>query len=323
MAADVLSGWLEAMYAGDFEAAWQQTDRIEIARRAAEAAGDLQRRAEQLVWNGQPFEGKRVLVRCEHGLGDSIQFLRYTPLLRRRAAAVILKVQPALLPLFEGMLGADEVINAWTTEPDPPHDLAIECMELPYAFRSTIATLPADIPYLPVERIRRSVHRLLPPAGSNTTHIGLIWASSSWDPTRSLQLRQLAALAALEGVQLFSLQQGPEAAEIERLPFEVEPLSARTGGVVEAAAAMLELDAIVTVDSMPAHLAGALGRPVFLLLQHRADWRWMEERSDSPWYPTMRIFRQAEPGDWPSAVEQLAASLRAFVAERRTPNSEQ
>jgi hypothetical protein len=159
---DVLSGWLAAMYAGDFEAAWQQTDRIEIPRRAAESAGNPQPRPEQLVWNGQAFEGKRVLVRCEHGLGDSIQFLRYVPLLRSRAAEVIVKLQPPLLALFSGMAGVDQLINAWTPEPDPPHDIAIECMELPYAFRSTISTLPAEVPYLPVERIRSAISPLLP-----------------------------------------------------------------------------------------------------------------------------------------------------------------
>jgi ADP-heptose:LPS heptosyltransferase len=142
----------------------------------------------------------------------------------------------------------------------------------------------------------------------------MIWASSSWDPTRSLQLKQLVPLASLARVELFSLQQGAEAAEVQEVPFAVEPLSTRTAGALEAAAAMLELDAIVTVDSMPAHLAGALGCPVFLLLQHRADWRWMEGRSDSPWYPTMRIFRQPAPGDWAPAVERLAEALRSFKA---------
>jgi ADP-heptose:LPS heptosyltransferase len=131
-----------------------------------------------------------------------------------------------------------------------------------------------------------------------------------------VQLAQLDSFRAIPGVKFFSLQQGDEAAEADAAPFPIEPLSARTAAVHDAAAAMLRLDLIITVDSMPAHLAGALGRPVWLLLQHSADWRWIDGRDDSPWYPTMRIFRQPSEGDWAGAIERMKRALEELAASR-------
>ena len=310
---DIGAGWMEAMLAGDFEAAWRQTDRIELPRRAAEAQGGFTRGPEHLVWNGAPFREARVLVRCEHGLGDSIQFLRYCPRLRAEARQVIVKAQPMLLPILEGMAGIDVVRDAWTCDPDPPHDVAIECMELPYACRDAPETLPATVPYLPVDRIRAMAQPVPIPRGGGPA-IGVIWASSAWDHSRSIRLAQLAPLGEVPDVHFFSLQQGPEAVEAGRAPFPIVPLSQLTTGTREAAAAMLALDLVISVDSMTAHLAGALGRPVWVLLQHAADWRWMRRRADSPWYPTMRLFRQPAPGDWEGAIRQMAAALRELTA---------
>jgi len=299
---------MEAMMKGDFEAAWKQTDRIELPRQAAERRGPFIRADHHLVWNGTPFDNRRVLIRCEHGLGDSIQFLRYIPRLRQRARSVILKVQPMLLQLFTGMPSIDLLRDAWTTDPDPAHDVAIECMEFPYALRDTVDTIPAEVPYLPVEQIRAS-SRVWKFRDERRLNVGLIWAASSWDPTRSVGLERLAPLAAVEGVRFFSLQQGPEATEAESAPFPITVLSPHTREIVDAAAAMLSLDLIITVDGMTAHLAGALGRPVWMLLQEHADWRWMQERNDSPWYPTMRLFRQPQQGAWSEVVAQVAQAL--------------
>jgi hypothetical protein len=299
------------MRRGDFEAAWRETDRIELPRRLAEPRGEFVREPHHLTWDGSPFDGQRVLVRCEHGLGDSIQFLRYAPLLRARARHVAVKVPPALLPLFAGMDGIDTLLDAWTAEPEPEHDVAIECMELAYAFRHTAADLPARVPYLPVERIAAEARPLSLPTASGLK-IGLVWAASAWDPSRSLALRQLAPLGRVKGVDFFSLQQGPELAELDSAPFPIFPLSRQTTGIREAAAAMLAMDLILTVDGMTAHLAGALGRPVWISLSHQADWRWMTERADSPWYPTMRLFRQRRPGDWERVIADAAAALASF-----------
>ncbi len=306
---------MAAMLDGDFEAAWRQTDRIELPRRVAAARGGFARGPEHLVWDGAAFAGARVLVRCEHGLGDTIQFLRYCPRLREQARQVIVKAQPMLLPLLAGMAGIDVLLDAWTCEPEPEHEVAIECMELPYAFRDTPETLPAATPYLPIERIRAGAQPVPIEAGEGCA-IGLVWASSAWDRSRSVALAQLAPLGALAGVRFFSLQQGPEAEEIAAAPFAITPLSRFTTGTREAAAAMLKMDLIISVDSMTAHLAGALGRPAWVLLQHAADWRWLRGRADSPWYPTMRLFRQPAPGDWGGAIAQMAAALESFAAAR-------
>ena len=296
------------MLRGDFETAWRETDRWEIPRRWAEQADSSFTRApHHLLWNGKSFVGQRVLIRCEHGLGDAIQFIRYCPLVRSRARSVIVKAQPALLDLFAEMSGIDLLIDAWLGAPEPEHDIAIECMELAYAFRHTAETLPRHTPYLPVSKYRLAELPGFPPA-SPEFRIGLLWAASEWNPLRSVPLQELAPLASLP-VRLFSLQQGEEQAQLARSGLPITPLSSFTTNLAAAAAAMLRLDAVVTVDSMAAHLAGALGVPVYLLLTHRADWRWMENRDDSPWYPSMRIMRQAEAGNWAPVIADLTELL--------------
>jgi hypothetical protein len=214
-----------------------------------------------------------------------------------------------LLQLFTGMPSIDLLRDAWTTDPDPAYDVAIECMEFAYAFRDTVETIPVEVPYLPVEQIRAS-SRVWDFRDDRRLNVGLVWASSGWDSTRSIQVEQLAALGSVPNVRLFSLQQGPEAAEAHFAPFPVTVLSEHTREIVDAAAAMLSMDLIITVDSMTAHLAGALGRPVWTLLQENADWRWMRGRLNSHWYPSMRLFRQTEQGEWGAVIGQVAAELK-------------
>ncbi len=296
------------MRSGDFEAAWKQTDRLEIPRRRTRRQESVARPAWHLVWDGSSFAGKRVLVRCEHGLGDTLQFIRYVPLVRELARSVTVLAQPALLPLLGLMPEFGEVRDAWSGEAFPEADVEIECMELAYAFRSTVETLPRRVPYLSPAAIRAAG----PPAGlpGAGKRVGLIWASSSWDSSRSLAPGDLMPLSNVPAVSWFSLQQGPEADEAGSAPIPICPLSSRTRGTLEAAAAMLELDLIITVDTMAAHLAGALGRPVWLLLREDADWRWMRDRRDCPWYPTMRIFRRTARGGWQRVMDEVATSLR-------------
>jgi hypothetical protein len=313
-----LARWTEAMLSGDFERAWKVADEVQLLPGARPHG--LNEIPRHLVWGGSRFDGRHVLVRCEHGLGDTVQFVRYLPRLRQHAKRVILKAQPALLPILEGISGADVLLNGWTHDPDPDHDAAIECMELPYAFRSTLATLPAAVPYLSIDRIR-ALAKPLDFAGEGTCKVGLVWGSSSWNSSRSLLLRQLAPLGCIDRVTFYSLQQGPERAELADSPFPIVNLSPATEGIREAAAAMLAMDLVISVDAMPAHLAGALGRPVWTLLIHAADWRWLRDRDDSPWYPTMRLFRQRVPGDWEPVVAQVAERLEDFVSASSAPRS--
>lgn len=303
--------WLAAMRAGDWEAAWRETDAMEADRRA----GRVPRDEHHLFWDGTPPDGRCVLVRCEHGLGDTLQFLRFVPELARRARELHFMVQPPLVELLRGAPGLGRVHNGWLGPDWPAHEVELEVMELAYAARATAATVPPPYPHL-AARARRLSSITLPSDGR--PRVGLLWASSHWDPSRSIPWQAMAPLLGLTGLHFFALQQGPAAAEALRGPARVELLGERTATIEAAAAAMLQMDLVIGIDGMPAHLAAMLGRPTWLLLKHEADWRWMDRRADTPWYPTMRLFRQPRPGDWAGAVRQVvdaAARLGAATSQ--------
>jgi hypothetical protein len=310
---------MAAMRRGDWEQAWRLTDSVELPRRQAQREPGFVRQGEHLCWDGTPFAGRSVLVRCEHGLGDTLQFIRFVPALARRAREVHLMIQPLLLELFAGAPALGTVHNGWTQWwPPPRHDVEIEIMELAYALRATPATVPPPYPHL-AQRVRGKLPVALPNDGA--LRVGLVWAASDWDTTRSLPLGQLEPLLRVPGVRWFSLQQGAAAEDplIEHLP--LESLSRWTRDIATAAAAMLELDLIVAVDNMVAHLAGTLGRPTWVLLKHEADWRWMDGRCDSPWYPTVRLFRQQREGNWDSVAAQANEALKTLSLRACLPRT--
>jgi hypothetical protein len=305
---DVSGDWLAAMRRGDWEAAWRATDRLELPRRQAQRERGFRRAPQHLRWDGTPPAGRSVLVRCEHGLGDTLMFMRFIPHLR--ACHMHFLVQPPLVDLLRGAPGLGEVRNYWTDDPLPEHDVDMEVMELPYALRMTLPQLPPPYPWLHGQ-LHRSHDLDIPDEGR--LRVGLLWSVSDWGHARSVPLPALAPLFALDEVQFFSLQQGEAARDplLHRLP--VECLSPRTASMAMAAAAMSAMDLVITPDAMAAHLAGSLGRPTWVLLKHDADWRWMEARDDSPWYPTVRLFRQPRPGDWNGVGQQVAAHLRILA----------
>ncbi|MDB5946320.1 MAG: hypothetical protein JWQ33_1346 [Ramlibacter sp.] len=304
--------WSAAMRRGDWGEAWRQTDRIELPRRSLQGRPGFAWQPHQLVWDGTPFAGRSVLVRCEHGLGDTLQFIRFVPLLASLAHKVIVRLQPHLLPLLVGAPQLGHVCNGWTDEPPPHTDVQIEVMELAYAFRCLPGTVPPPYPHLAA----RVTGRLPPLDDDGRLKVGLLWAASEWDPSRSISLAVLEPLLRFAGARFFSLQQGDAAGVAHAARLGVEPLSRRTADIATAAAAMLQLDLVITVDAMAAHLAGTLGRPTWVLLKPDADWRWMDGRSDSPWYPGMRLWRQPAAGDWTTVVAAMGAALRS-VAETR------
>jgi hypothetical protein len=314
-APDIGYAWMAAMRRGDWEQAWRLTDAAELPRRFAQREPGFVRDRHHLCWDGTPFDGRSVLVRCEHGLGDTLQFIRFVPALQRIAREVHVMVQPLLLDVLAGAPELGTVHNGWTEWwPAPAHDVEIEIMELAYALRATPATVPPPYPHL-AERVRGRLPVALPNDGA--LRVGFVWAASDWDTTRSVPLAQLEPVLRVPGVRCFSLQQGAAAADplIERLP--LQPLSRRTQDIAAAAAAMLELDLVVTVDNMVAHLAGTLGRPTWVLLKHEADWRWMDDRADSPWYPTVRLFRQRHEGDWNDVVGAAVERLEQLAHGER------
>lgn len=303
---DSQDAWFDAMRRGDLKAAWRITDRMERFRRKTERTDSFYWNENYLLWNGDPFQERIVAVRCNHGLGDTLQFVRFLPRLRQLAQRVILLAQPSLVPLLSGLSGV-EVRNGWTNEDLPPGTLEIEVMELAYALRTSLDELCPQIPYIPHDHVRMKSRMPFLKWDRSLWHIGIFWNASSWDPARSVPLQEWAPLARRRDVRLYSLQQGAESASDASFP--LEPIAKLTESVVDAAGALLELDLLITVDSMIAHLAGALGRPVWLILKQEADWRWMDDREESPWYPSMRIFRQKRQGDWKGVMVRVADAL--------------
>ena len=299
------SAWMRHMRRGDFEAAWRVSDTVLRSRAGASCAHWP--RHEQWVWNGAPVDGKRVLLRCYHGLGDTLQFIRYAPRLQQVAREVIVWAQPELIPLLSTARGIDRLLPLHDGAPEVEFDVELEVMELAHLFRDTPRTLPAEVPYLHADPA--------PLPRDGRLAVGLVWKAGDWDERRSIPPELLAPLAELSGVELHILQRGPG---LHELPPGLGTVSG-SDDVLETAGVMKALDLVVTVDSMPAHLAGALGVPTWTLLHADSDWRWMEGRDDSPWYPAMRLIRQERAGDWAGVVGRVAAGLAKRAGTRPQP----
>jgi hypothetical protein len=308
--------WMYFMLRGEFENAWCEADiALTAGRTSGEPPADTPFHLRR-VWDGSAVEGRNVLVRCFHGLGDTIQFVRYVPLLKKVAARVYLECQSELVRLLEMAPGMDGVLFV-SNDADAAEDrVEIEMMELPYAFRTTMETIPREVPYLRVPPLDTQNERRGFPATS--FKIGLAWSSGDWDPQRDIRLGQLLPLRAIPGIAFFSVQRGAAAREIGEVPeLQIIQTERESGTTVDTAATIHEMDLIISVDTMVAHLAGALGKPSWLLLPYCADWRWMIAREDSPWYPTMRIFRQIDPGDWEPVIASVTASLERSLRPAR------
>jgi len=267
------------------------------------------------AWDGaQPIRGRRLLLTAEQGLGDTIQFCRFAPVLAAQGAQVLLGVPPALHGLMKSLRGVAELITEG--DPVPPHDLQCPLLSLPQRCRTTLATIPAQVPYLAAEPAQlRAWRELLGPAGR--PRIGLAASGNEQhanDRRRSIGLHRLAPLQAL-GFELHWLQ--PDLRASDRRAFValgVRDHRDRLRDFGATAALASCMDAVVSVDTSIAHLAGALDLPLFLLLPHLGDWRWMTTRQDSPWYPGACLLRQARPGDWDGAIAQLCERLRRLAA---------
>lgn len=276
------------------------------------------------VWDGGPPEGRTILLHDEQGLGDGIQFVRYAPLLRGRGARVIVECDGLLVRLFATLPGVDEVVGR--SAPTPPHDAHAALPSLPHRFGTTLATVPADVPYLHAEpeRVEFWRRRLGPRPAAARLRVGLVWAGNpdfKDDRRRSPGLDVLLPLLGVAGVAFFGLQKGAGRADLEGrdlerrgpMPGFFTDLGAEITDFADTAAIMANLDLVISSCTAPAHLAGALGRPVWTLLPDSADWRWLERGDTTPWYPTMRLFRQTAPGDWASVVAEVRAALERAV----------
>jgi len=269
-------------------------------------------------WTGQDLRGKTLLVLHEQGLGDSIWFARFVQQLAARGATAILQMPQALVRLFRSLPGASAVVAA--DQPAPPHDFHVPMMSLAHQLGMTAATLPAVNPYLAADPALAEVwrDRMLSRAGGASYRIGIAWRGSDEhfrDRLRSAALSDFAPLAR-ERACFFSLQFGPAAAEARRPPASMRlvDLTADLHDFADTAALIMNLDLVISVDTATVHLAGALGRPVWNLLDAGADWRWLLRRSDTPWYPSMRLFRQKRSGDWAGVFERVGQELDHYTA---------
>ncbi|MEO6546844.1 MAG: hypothetical protein ABIN94_02555 [Ferruginibacter sp.] len=292
--------WMRSMRQGDFPVAWQHCDKV-LESRAGKPCWHLPRHF-QYIWNGTPLEGKRVLVRCYHGLGDTIQFARYLPVLKEITTEVIVWVQPKLIPLLQSMCGISELLALHDGTPQVDFEVDVEIMELPYIFRSTINTIPAQVPYLHITR-----HPIFSNKKKHT--VGLVWKSGDWDENRSIPFSLFLPLAEIKEIDFYMLQHEAEHAGWQH-QFGIYPGELP---IVELAEYIAGLDLLISIDSMPVHLAGALGVPVWTMLQAEADWRWMENTDRSPWYPTMRLFRQHHQGDWVPVINAIYQELKTLT----------
>jgi Flp pilus assembly protein TadD len=273
-------------------------------------------------WEGSPLDGRTILLQAEQGLGDAIQFLRYAPLVKQRGGIVLVQCQAEFCSLAVTCAGIDQVVALGADQ--PPFDVHAPLMSLPHILGTRLSAIPADVPYVAVDP--QSFQRWRQRFGSEPRFkVGLVWQGNprQWNPqykaadrSRSAPLAQFAPLAKVPHVVLYSLQFGAGREQLLTANLPVIDLADGfdPGSMMELAAAILNLDLLITVDTAPAHLAGALGVPTWIALAQPACWRWLLDRSDTPWYPTARLFRQERAGDWSTVFEQMAVALKELTS---------
>ena len=292
---DFLQGW------ADYEARWIRPD-----------APSKRPSFRQPAWDGREIEGRTIVLYSEQGFGDAIHFIRYVPVVAAMGARVLLVCPAALHSLVRHMEGIVQLFGS--NEPLPAFDTHAPLMSLPYLLKTTLETVPAEVPYL-----REPPAETFPLSSSASLKVGLVWAGGDGyrkNRIRSISLDQLLPVLRVPGVQFYSLQCGSPKSDLMKLPtgLQIEDLGSRVRDFGDTAAAMGQLDLVISVCTSTLHLAGALGRPAWGLLSHAPCWRWMLGCSDSPWYPTMTLFRQPKLGDWAGAIAQMIGALRQAAA---------
>jgi hypothetical protein len=298
--------WRSHMLAGSFAAAWRESDAIRMR-------GGLD---PHRFWKGEDPRGKRVIVRCLHGLGDAVQFLRYASQVRELDPHFIMEVPPPLLQLARCFRSVGNLISWGSHAPACPveWDIQVEIMELPYLFRTELHELPLATKYLEVPfPVKMRVSQAM--GFAEVPRVGVVWSAGEWNPVRSLPFAQMRRMLQDLDCQFWNLQGGPARDDWKAMPAcsRVRDAAECGDGILTLAALVCELDLVITVDTLAAHIAGALGKPAWVLLQYAADWRWMTDRSDSPWYPSMRLFRQATPGDWNGVISSVQDRLKRWL----------
>ena len=292
---------LNRLLRGDLPGGWPEMDWRRLDRR-----NPASRSFDRPVWNGFPLAGQTVLLTAEQGLGDTVQFLRYAPMVAGRGGRVVVECQPALVVLARTVPGVAGVVAQG--QPLPPFDVHCPLMTLPLVFNTTLQTIAAAVPYMSIDPAKAAAWAgRLPAAGRR---VGLVWAGNpkyANDRVRSLNPARLAPLAAVPGVTWVSLQKSSTVPPPPEL--HLFDGTADLHDFADTAALISHLDLVIAADTAVAHLSAAMGKPTWVLLPAVPDWRWMLGRADSPWYPSVRLFRQATAGDWVPVVAEVAAAL--------------
>lgn len=295
--ADRMGTWVAAMRAERYADAWAVAARTLAERNPATRDDPALPHHLRWVWDGRSFDNRHVLVRCYHGLGDTLQFARFLPKLVERAASVTVEVQPRLIDLLATLAEGIALVPFEPAHPLPPEEVDIEIAELDFALRATPRDAPP--PYL-------HAPRAVLPKGT----VGLCYGAGDWDCERCIPPALFASLC--DHAPCVTLVAEPTSLDVRNpqgCPFDMSATAAMIAGC----------ELVITVDTMIAHLAGAMGKPVWLLLKANPDWRWAPDRSGSPWYPSMHLYVQPHPGDWESVLARVERDLAArnlIAAER-------
>ena len=274
----------------------------------------VHRTFQQPMWNGSPLKGKTILIHTEQGIGDNIQFVRYLPMVQAQGGRVIFECLPELVNLLRHCAGIDKII---TKSPSgissEQFDVHVPLLSLPGLFNSTLDSIPSDVPYISVDPALIDQWRLRL-SDDHKYKVGIVWAGNpdhAKDKRRSCSLSDFATLAGTQEISFYCLQKGSASVETDRCPGmeKIIRLDSELTDFTDTAAVIANLDLVISVDTSVAHLAGAIGKPVWTLLPFVPDWRWLLERDDSPWYPSMRLFRQTTMHDWNGVFKQVQKSL--------------
>ncbi|MEG3618295.1 tetratricopeptide repeat protein [Magnetovibrio sp. PR-2] len=297
------------LLAGDFENGWKHYE----WRWLAKEFPSERRNFPQPLWTGEDLGGKTILLYVEQGLGDALQFVRYAPLVQQRGGRVLVECPKVLKTLFEGVAGIDQVIARGDSLPT----FAVQCpfLSLPGLLSPNEQSIPTDVPYIEISDETQEVwaKRL---ASDTSFKVGLVWAGNPThtnDRERSVPLSRFEPLSTVPGCSFYSLQIGERAGQVKDVSWPVQDLTGDIDDYADTAAFVEQLDVVITVDTSVAHVSGALGKDVWVLLPFAPDWRWQMDRTDSPWYPTMKLFRQPKRRDWDRVFRDLLAALSARV----------
>lgn len=301
---------------GNFERGWPEYE-WRLRRQGKLAEAEIERAFPR--WDGSPLNGRSILLHSEQGLGDTIHFVRYATLVTQLGGDVILRCQPPLVDLMKSVSGVKQVVPA-NQSSVPRCDLQCPLLSVPVVLKTNLTNMPATVPYITPDPQRVSSWRARL-AADGRYRVGLVWAGSPThkkDRLRSMTLQQLQPMCQVGEASFYSLQKGKSVSQIAEASLPITNLDSEIRDFSDTAAAIQSLDLVIAVDTSVAHLAGALGKPVWVMLPFSPDWRWMLHREDSPWYPTMRLFRQSKPNQWGDVLERIVNELRAVTATQRS-----